>query len=587
MTEPSNLINSKLDTDSSTDEDWSVDIDAELLTILQRIIINSAIGNLKSIQSLEKALYREDPNFLHAKTKPTLMNAFKVASISKKIHVVKYFYDKYYPNTGERKKFTKQIKSLFSKNKDIPLNLFIECCGLNSVEVIKFMLDVNSFDHNTMRQAFLKASLVNNLGVIELLFDINLKTKNSWYSDFDEFEQIIETVVTENDNHFLKQYLAFFTNNINRLIVFTLPIFVVLCRTRRIAVLEWFMITVKTNLNNHSPDAFSSAMTNTQIHDIIVDHCFHGHADVVESVIKCWDLSPINNVSLNINDILKNAIDQKMFDIIRLLSGIGMYTAKIICRDYTKNQDFGFTAVYKSAHYSTCSLPSIDKTDFAPELWRRLDAIKNCKLFIRKTPETNSLLKFNTLNIDTIKAFINHCYSTERSIICGCDEEYYPDDENIFYITEILFSVKKVVLIDDDKLFQYLRSTEDIDTKNLLSEIILTRADNYKNEDTNDYYQKLMSSMLKMHPDNVSDLATLRANISIFISECPMCYENSDLLLECGHSICVLCAYGWYVIKSNRTCMICSKNVYIANSIYIQDGKKETNSESLDSDKLN
>lgn len=62
--------------------------------------------------------------------------------------------------------------------------------------------------------------------------------------------------------------------------------------------------------------------------------------------------------------------------------------------------------------------------------------------------------------------------------------------------------------------------------------------------------------------------------ISKIIKEdsCPLCMDDYNMMLECGHVMCVFCACRWYIDrKESRVCCICRKPVSLNRSYFLTD----------------
>ena len=70
----------------------------------------------------------------------------------------------------------------------------------------------------------------------------------------------------------------------------------------------------------------------------------------------------------------------------------------------------------------------------------------------------------------------------------------------------------------------------------------------------------LLKSMFSIETKSYDDFHTLK-NISTG-SECMMCICECDMVLACGHAICMVCAYKWYIESSHPLkCQLCDQSV--------------------------
>jgi hypothetical protein len=127
------------------------------------------------------------------------------------------------------------------------------------------------------------------------------------------------------------------------------------------------------------------------------------------------------------------------------------------------------------------------------------------------------------------------------SILLSCNDNQF---------LQIIISKEKY--ITDQYLKNLLHETEILEERNTITSLMKT----------NESYKMTMMKLLNMTDNNKDNIKTYE------MKECPLCFGKQELILNCGHTICMLCAVEWYIDeKKELKCITCNNDINFKNCI--------------------
>jgi len=124
----------------------------------------------------------------------------------------------------------------------------------------------------------------------------------------------------------------------------------------------------------------------------------------------------------------------------------------------------------------------------------------------------------------------------------------------------------------NDQLFRNICSDNKINSAKLLETLYV----NYRIEigQVNNNDQIINYYIFDDNLNNTQICNTLKIKYGIghdvLNDECPICFENNEIVLSCNHTLCVSCFYNWYIkLRKPSRCQICTNSFYYKNCYYI------------------
>jgi hypothetical protein len=143
----------------------------------------------------------------------------------------------------------------------------------------------------------------------------------------------------------------------------------------------------------------------------------------------------------------------------------------------------------------------------------------------------------------------------------SCDLLYKCDGCNDAQIVSIVIQIEKY--ISNDILYKILYDSDTIKERNVVAKLIANNDNMYSDNNLQMSYKDLMVRKL--------GLTTILNEPYIYKYEsdcCPLCLGEYDMMLDCGHVICMMCAHSWYFIKKEPLiCQVCRNIISFEKSV--------------------
>jgi hypothetical protein len=534
--------------------------------------IESDMRDLMDIeQEFNKIEYRMN-TFTH------YVDAFNMAAIENKTHICKYLYDKYDITTGKQKNtFSNRFNNFFAtKAKLGTLNtetfklgdnrskinpqLFITCCERKCVDVALWMLYVDVFDINIIKIAIEKTMLAKCYYLCGYLYDI-IKQNNSNDNYF--IGNFIKLSIEKN----IHETLTWFYNKDEHTFNMYIPyIFLDLCYYGRTNSMKWLM-NIKRN-NTHISDTLQPEY----IYKGLINSCANDHTHILNILSSIYNYNYI--ISLIIQDqyrsVYTESIKYKAQGNLQWLNNIRSYNVKIegltspqranskIIPDITNSDVISFSACSNQYNLVHCA-EEIMK--LIPKSFINCNVLMNNRYYVFTFDTLYYILYTSLSKIDIAHENIE--------VVLEC-KVFHNETKQIVKKIRVTIGVQSYITINE--LMDQIYKCESVKDKNIMAKLVINQLEINTNKqyiysygNTNPYTSLLIKILDIPTKCNVDSTIKVINDI-----ECPICMGEQDMILNCGHSFCMSCAYLWYIKGDNKKiCVVCQQNIDIKKSICI------------------
>lgn len=539
-------------------------------TCYENLLTVCSIGNMDGlidaeheINEITDIIQNDNPNPIQYRH---YVNAFTTAATENQLHICKYLYNKYDVITGKKRTIISNIvNNLFHSSSHLQFKidqrLFITCCKRKCIDVALWMLCVTTFDIDILISAITEAMLVKCYYLCSYIYDI-LK-QNGRINNF--IGMFIRLAIEKNIHDTL---VWFYQKDIYTFNLYTPSIFLDLCYYGRFTSIKWLL---DTRINNiRTADTIHPA----SLYNGLKSSCVNDHTRVFDTLCSAYGSNYI--IPLITNDpnrhMYNEAIRYSAQGILRWLNGIRSYNIKI--EGFTADDKIAFSA--SSSNYNL--IYSID------EIMKLIpSSFINCKVSISDILSDNQMNKYYMFTKNTIHYIL--LKSLAKIDVTNEIIDAYLDCQ-IFYttiqktVTKIRLNIEVNSYIKINDHMNQIYKCDTISTKNIMADLVINQIEfstnkSYAHIDSNNEnpYRSLFMNLLNMknikssHDTNNINIT----NINIIEEHmCPSCMGEIDMVLECGHTFCMSCAYLWFIKGANeKICPVCRKNINVDDSISV------------------
>lgn len=486
------------------------------------------------------------------------VQGFNVAASVDEIRICKHIFEKRNVFNGSlRTKFDILWRNSFqAKEREcIDSKLFITCCEKNSVNVIKWMMIVNLFNYNVLKIAFETACISQNTKIMSLIHH-ELYTRN--ICDLTNMANILICCASDGRTRSLEW---FYQINPHMFMSVLQLMLTQICKNGRSETLK-FVIGVTTR-----------KIAVDLLHQCFISACVGGHKETA-MILRGYDMpGHMNKYIDNLEDRIFTDPDKQIFfvamtnkrhNILEWLNDFKHHHLTINLIDVDDDSGTQCIPPLVSMIIPECEIDKCTKYIASP----------GCKLseFVIVTSDSTSsdrlLNKTNSYGMKVPvtdgkfnehmlhRLFVESHESTKFSD--GCYERMFQckkitgERSDINYVINVLIRTERYIGINS--LFQILSRCETVAEKNVIAGLL----GHHINPRVKLTYKDMMLDKLGLNiTDKNSDVVS---KIMFETDECPLCMCEYDMMLACGHVMCMSCAVGWYITKGKpMICYICQK----------------------------
>lgn len=547
-------------------------------TYYRNLMLACVGGNLNEIMNVEQQLLKIQP---YIKYRNHYVDAFVLAATENKCHICRYLYDKYDMITGAQKlplmsnvptNLMTSSNAYYSNipysntpfsnvsypnmGYDVSPDLFITCCKKGCTDVVLWMLSFNTFSIDIIKEAMMSAMLISCTTICSHLYFI-LATNG--YNDTNFMSMFIRSII-ENNVH--EMIIWFYMTDIHLFYTYAPFIFLDLCYYGRIENIIWLMNLKRDDLS------FADTISADYVYKGIVNTCTKDNIQIVTTLCEIYSVHYIISLILadTCRSIYVEAVKYKACNILKWLNNIRTYN---VCVN-------GISTSGKTLFTINSNQTTLVKC--ADEI------IMSIPFNISIIGNNNGLLNHATL-LDILLCSIAEINIKKDSIdiLLECDQEYTQVYNQIKHaitndpIELLNFTIKINSFITLKELMEQLYNSGTITDKNIFASMIIDQL--RLNIDKNDMLCEntdMLYEIKSAYKILFMDLLDIKMNMTHKITkiyediECPMCMGEKDIVLTCGHSMCMSCAYLLYIVNNkDQYCSVCHKNIDLHKSLIL------------------
>jgi hypothetical protein len=539
------------------------------------------------------------------------VDGFKAAAISNDLKIAMYIYAGNNVVTGERRRFFELSfkSSLGFRTRlkgEIPPDIFIISCESNSFDVISWMLKVETFDIEVLVKAF-KSSIKKdgNEHMINIIFD-ELNSRAIITTDF--VERTIYELSYSGCLYGLKWFYNKYQYAYPKLIE---TIFMIACENCYPDICRWIMALMCDDIlpaslpKNHkykivSNGLKSAILEGSKRHELVISEIINVliknsegrllrpiylsdndppdifnifYTDDVDNKLDKIDKK--DDEKEKTNDIFVDAVHRNLTNTTLLMGGLKIYQIQITCtydneKPVTTVLHINVTNPKMHIDLIVSTLTDIEKTG-SKEIYEIVSPTKaTSKTFLLEKNILNGIITTFVCDHVAISAITSgiilvkkeFIFNKLQKLLTGSDSG---SDKKTGTVGRIDITINTTWCVTKYLLKKKLRSPDvDSKTKDVLAKLLGDQLDLGHKFD----YKKDIAKDLKIISINKnSDVIKKRMYQS---EECMMCVGEYDMMLECGHVMCMCCAYEWYIHKKEpEICQTCRKTISLKSSYHL------------------
>jgi hypothetical protein len=552
--------------------------------------------------------------------KKCCIDGFRSASISNDLKIAKYLYKMNNVKTGEKRgMFELSYKSIFEISSksltprlrdEIPSDIFIASCESNSLEVIVWMLSVETFDIDVIIKGFISSIKKNNAGMIDVIAneltdrpEVTLAGRGIINNDF--IEKCINDFLEDDCLQGLKwiyvKYRNVFQKSINNL-------FIKSCNDCRLEICRWLM-NLLCNDSFNMTKASKRKMIIASIKNAVLEGSHENElviSEIVNILLKTSENKTMysSNNTLNehfpdifdiffdmnnmtdINAIFVDALHKDLVNTTILIGNIKIYSVIVTCSFDSEKSSFALLDDHVTNPTTLCDTivnllveigrPARVTSD--RNYKHEFDIMTQDKLLSTKktiTLEENELISVITTLLDRHKnqktqqsglTFVKKEFVLNKvqKYLSGKEQKIEKADDSI---SKIEIKIQSKWCISQDLIKTELKSSNIIaSVKDVLAKLLGEQMSLGHSFD----YKKALSLELKLMPINKKS-KFIRENIRD-AEECMMeCSGECDMMLDCHDVMCMCCAFEWYIKQNKpRICQVCRREISLEKSYYLE-----------------
>ncbi|VBB18923.1 hypothetical protein YASMINEVIRUS_1455 [Yasminevirus sp. GU-2018] len=556
---------------SSVDDDWIVVVCGQANNAYNKLhdaVMKACVeGNLTKLMSLETELEKMERYLRNA----CIVEAFLVSALENKLHMCSYLSTKYNVKTGDRRYDISSIfpfsaiKALLGNHmtSEIDPELLISCSKANCYDVVTWMINITFFPPSALFRAFESAMVNSSSRTCTVLYRKIMSTIKI------NSQQIADILLKVVENNKMASLEWFIVTDELRFYTFVPYIYTLMCRYGRVDGLSWLLNISKRG--QKIKDVINRDVLSTGV----VWGCIEGHLEVLTLHERIYSSTTVHSLlieSKDLENVVGKVLEKRYRTIIEWLNKIERFSVTV--SGLTSNGEEVFLVETNNVSPDRC----------ASDLLTKLPGRAHGALISRYVEFRNTrgkiefLLNAKTLS-DTIRE--SRCEIKNKDshvdVLFDCAINIGDGGQPIETISVV---IKLLNVISKDRLFTELCKSETLKDKNFFSRLIIdvcrtdidgshdmlqqTQQESIQQDNSQDadvsHYKQLMSNLVGFKINNNTD--TSKALTHVYDTDCPSCFNPHELVLNCNHVICMVCAYTWYIKnKKEMICQTCRKSI--------------------------
>lgn len=497
------------------------------------------------------------------------VQGFNAAALANDVRVCRHIFDKRNVLIGsQRTKFDMFWKSSI-QTKDrgcIDSKLFIACCEKNSVDVVIWMMSMNQFNRNVLKTAFEVGCINQHIKIMNALYnELTIRGMFDWPG--------MVNLLIHSSGEGKTHSLEWFHQTNERMFVSVIP--AMLIQVSKYGRSESLKMILGLNVANHNHNGTKiQSITVDLIHQCFISACAGGHKDVGMILRSYNSMNHMNQRTDSLEHRIFTDKDRKAFfaalinkryNILEWLNSFKHHHLTVNMIDLQNDSDNSVTlvsTVVNESEIGNCiryiTSPECKLSEYAiivtsPSIESsNREIVTKTNSYGMKIAVTNG--KFNDqvvrklfIDSQTPGKITQSCY--EKMFQCKKISDMHQD---VKYIINVV--IKTETYIDVGSLTQILSKCESIVEKDMIAGLI----GHHINPNIKLTYKDMMIDRLGI---GVADKnSEVISKIMYEADDCPLCMCEYDMMLSCGHVMCMSCAVEWYLIKEKpMNCYFCQK----------------------------
>lgn len=438
--------------------------------------------------------------------------------------------------------------------------LFISCCENGSDDVVEWMLSVNLFIPKILYTAFEIGANNQNTRIMNILY------KELYIRGFIDWSNLVATAVRTACEGKIQTLQWFFSANERLVVSLLTEIMDKICRNGKIDSLDFI-------LSQNCPSVQTVLKPESMYHWFI-SACMFGHKHIADA-LRRYDA---RYYAENMENVLFNDPERKAFfltlannhhDVLTWLNGLKHYHLTITVLDMTEASKIVSTIIVSST-----------VRDIDIENWIHHTMISALSHYVIADPQKPShRINGCGTKVSNFKDVKSHETTFNDRVIIHIFKNSLRDAtktghyETMFNCRNIKsqrnndlcvinFVIQIQTYMNPDALCQVLGKCETIKEKNIIAGLIGHLS--YPSIDLT--YKDMMIEKLGINvAEENSEIVT---KIMYETDECPLCMCEYDMVLSCGHVMCMSCAAEWYLTKQKPMICYCCQKPFTMSHCY-------------------
>lgn len=135
------------------------------------------------------------------------------------------------------------------------------------------------------------------------------------------------------------------------------------------------------------------------------------------------------------------------------------------------------------------------------------------------------------------------------------------DNDPNYTMVSLIVKIDKY--LHEHELMKHVSDIHSTELKNVFAEMISYHRGN-ENKVT---YRDLMIDILGLIDGDLDHDFIKNKKYGSSDEDCPICLNSHDMMLNCGHVVCMSCAESWYLHNENPLiCVVCQESIDLAKS---------------------
>lgn len=533
------------------------------------------------------------------------VDGFRAAAMSNNLNILKHLYAENNVMTGNKRGFFEMPfkSSLGFKPRlkgEIHSDAFIISCDSNSIDVVAWMLKIETFEADVLEKAFKivikKDNSSGNENLLNIIFN-EMSDRN--IINVDWIEKIICEFSHNNYLHGLKWFCERYRNIFPKFIE---QIFITSCVKCYSDTCRWVMnlicecvfpefIASQPKYYMHSiilKGLKIAILDGSKYHELIVSEIINilikyseGNSLYSQSFMSNNPPTMFNTLyEKEINEIFVHALHKGFINTVTLMCGLKVYTVSIECV-YNNDEKIVILNDTITNLLTRCDLiidilteiDANDKNSF--EIISTISSISSKKSINLEKISLNIIMQAflnNHMSLDTSSSnlsFIkrNFIIGKVQQFLSGFDKKDEKNNVSKKLVDKINIHVQTIRCITQDLLRSELKSSSiDSNMKEILAKLL---GDHMGLDHKFDYKREIARELKLKTIKKNSDFVKTHIHSA---DECMMCIGECDMMLECGHIMCMCCALEWYIKKNEcAICQFCRRDISLEQSYYLID----------------